>query len=111
LLGYPNRTSDEATKQAVIDVALAYRIMTEFTSFVAVDEHPDGTVRTIEQPLPIPQGTTYEGLGDGTIALGNTGLIGKGGGGSGYGSGTGAGFGGRGKRVAQVRSSKPTVQG
>lgn len=45
------------------------------------------------------------GFGDGTIGLGNTGLIGKSGGGvgSGYGRGSGAGFGGRGTRVPTVR--------
>ncbi len=50
----------------------------------------------------------------GTIGLGSTGLIGKGGGGgtgSGYGRGSGAGFGGRGKRVPRVRASKATVKG
>jgi len=55
-----------------------------------------------------------ESSGEGTIALGNTGLIGKGGGGgsgSGYGRGSGAGFGGRGKRVPRVRQGKATVQG
>ena len=52
--------------------------------------------------------------GEGTIALGNTGLIGKGGGGgtgSGYGRGSGAGFGGRGRRVPMVRQGKANVQG
>jgi len=55
-----------------------------------------------------------ESSGEGTIALGNTGLIGKGGGGgsgSGYGRGSGAGFGGRGKRVPRVRQGKAQVQG
>ena len=52
--------------------------------------------------------------GQGTIGLGNTGLIGKGGGGgsgSGYGRGAGAGFGGQGKRVPKVRQAKAQVKG
>jgi hypothetical protein len=54
------------------------------------------------------------GTNEGTIALGNTGLIGKGGGGgsgSGYGRGSGAGFGGRGTSVPTVRQAKAEVQG
>lgn len=54
------------------------------------------------------------GTSEGTIGLGNTGLIGKGGGGgtgSGYGRGSGAGFGGRGRRVPRVRQGKATVSG
>ena len=52
--------------------------------------------------------------GGGTIGLGSTGLIGRGGGGgtgSGYGRGSGAGFGGRGKRVPRVRQAKAKVVG
>jgi Ca-activated chloride channel family protein len=40
LLGYPNRKGTEENKQAVIELALQYRIMTEYTSFEAVDERP-----------------------------------------------------------------------
>ena len=122
LLSYPmrssNRSIDDDLEQAVVDLALQYRVMTEYTSFVAVDEqrivNPDGTVRTVVQPLPVPEGTSAANFGEGTIALGSTGLIGKGGGGgvgSGYGRGAGAGFGGRGKRVPQVRQAKAAVQG
>ncbi|MCA9708132.1 MAG: AgmX/PglI C-terminal domain-containing protein, partial [Myxococcales bacterium] len=49
--------------------------------------------------------------GEGTIGLGNTGLIGNGGSGSGYGRGSGAGFGGRGMRVPRVRQAKAQVTG
>lgn len=54
------------------------------------------------------------GTGEGTIGLGNTGLIGKGSGGgsgSGYGRGGGEGFGGRGVRVPRVRQAKARVSG
>ncbi|MFO7567220.1 MAG: TonB family protein [Enhygromyxa sp.] len=112
LLGYPNRSSDDATREAVIELALAHRIMTEFTSFVAVDERrvvePDGSVRTIVQPLPLPEGTTHEGFVGDSYGVGGLGLVGTG---SGYGRGSGAGFGGRGTRVPQVRSSSAVVHG
>ena len=52
-----------------------------------------------------------DGDEEGTIGLGELGLIGKGGADSGYGRGAGAGFGGRGARVPQVRQGKANVQG
>ena len=110
----------EAVKKAVIDVALEYSVMSQYTSFVAVDQkrvvNPDGSYRTVDVPVPVPAGVdpNLGGTGEGSIGLGNTGLIGKGGGGgtgSGYGRGTGAGFGGRGARVPQVRQAKAKVTG
>jgi Ca-activated chloride channel family protein len=111
LLGYPLTTPYEVTpssEKAVVELALQYRIMTAYTSFVAVDEQrivePSGEIRTIVQPLPIPMGTIYKGFGTGE-------MIGSGGGGSGYGRGSGAGFGGTGSRVPTIRQAKPTVTG
>jgi len=68
-----------------------------------------------------------DGADEGTIGLGNVGLIGRGGGGgagddddiwpgltgtgSGYGRGSGAGFGSRGQRVSTVAHGQPEVQG
>lgn len=122
LLAYPHRSNaytplSDGEKQAVIDVALQHRIMTEFTSFVAVDERvvttPGGETKTIHQPLEIPQGTTHQGFGGEAYGVGGLGLVGtgRGGGGVGYGSGSGAGFGGKGKRVPKVRSAKAKVTG
>ncbi len=54
------------------------------------------------------------GTGEGTIGLGNVGIIGKGAGGgtgSGYGLGSGDGFAGRGKSVPRVRTAKAEVRG
>jgi tetratricopeptide (TPR) repeat protein len=54
------------------------------------------------------------GIHEGTIGLGNVGLVGKGGGGGagvGYGRGAGAGFGGRGARIPQVRQARARVEG
>ncbi|NJK32720.1 MAG: AgmX/PglI C-terminal domain-containing protein, partial [Deltaproteobacteria bacterium] len=53
--------ADPQAKQEVIDLALEYRLLTEFTSFVAVDEHavvePNTPTTTIMQPLEPPVGT------------------------------------------------------
>jgi Ca-activated chloride channel homolog len=121
----------EGAKKQVIDLALAYAVMTDYTAFVAVDQQrvvdADGKTKTIDVAVPLPQGVTGTpgaGLGlhgtgrggggstYGTIGLGNVGLIGTGGGGgSGYGSGSGAGFGGKGARVPKVRLSQAKVTG
>jgi Ca-activated chloride channel family protein len=140
MLGYPNSKSSESDEKivaAVTELAIKYRVMTQFTSFVAVEQkqeqQPDGTLKTVQVPLEMPLGVEDSaeaygvgglglvgtgrgggGTGYGTIGLGNTGLIGRGGGGgtgSGYGRGTGAGFGGRGMRVPTVRQAKAEVVG
>ena len=115
LLGYPGSPSGSADTRAVEQVtvlALKHRIMTAYTSFVAVEERkeaqPDGAMRTVQVPLELPFGAPDSATGEGTLGLGNTGLIGHG---SGYGRGHGAGFGGAGTRVPTVRQAKAEVQG
>ena len=50
----------------VTTLALGYRLMSPFTSFVAVDDSrvvgPGGKPETIRQPLPIPEGTSFGGV-------------------------------------------------
>ena len=122
----------EQQRKAAVELALTHRVMTEYTSFVAVDTHvvnPDGNPSTVEVPVELPLGVSADGVGglglvgtgrggggtgEGTIGLGNTGMIGKGGGGgtgTGYGRGSGGSFGGRGKRVPRVRQGKAVVMG
>jgi Ca-activated chloride channel family protein len=136
LLGYPRSRPDarEQNLDRVIALALEHRIMTAYTSFVAVDErhivNPDGRVETVQVPVEMPRNVAYEGVfgddvwgglvGDeigesfGVGGLGLTGT-GRGGGGAtgsiGYGRGSGAGFGGKGTRVPRVRSGAATVVG
>lgn len=119
MLNYPDSLqakADEKTVAAVTKLAIEHRVMTQYTSFVAVEtrqeKQKDGTLRTVEVPLELPLGVEETAIGEayGTIGLG-TGLIGRGGGGSGYGQGFGAGFGGRGTRVPTVRQARAEVQG
>ncbi len=56
-------------EQAVTSIALEYRLMSQYTSFVAVDESELGTMveparppRRMLVPVPIPEGTLYEGF-------------------------------------------------
>ena len=59
--GRPNTTISEAITQ----LGLNYRLMTQFTSFVAVEEMTvteGGEPRRIDVPVEIPDGVSYEGV-------------------------------------------------
>ncbi|MEZ4385392.1 MAG: VIT domain-containing protein [Nannocystaceae bacterium] len=134
------RDDRDKMRELVTELAIERRIMTEYTSFVAVGEEvvaqADGSYKTVTQAVETPEGVVAGaevgesfgvgglglvgtgrgggGGGAGTIGLGNIGVIGKGGGGgtgSGYGRGGGADFGGRGARVPRVRQAKALVSG
>ncbi|HUW56709.1 MAG TPA: VIT domain-containing protein [Planctomycetota bacterium] len=56
-------------EEAVTQIALEYRLMSQYTSFVAVDEGRLGTMteparppRRMLVPVPLPEGTRYEGF-------------------------------------------------
>src|SRR2546428_1295652 len=52
-------------KQAIINLGLNYRLMTQFTSFVAVEEMivtDGGTPRRIDVPIEMPEGVSREGV-------------------------------------------------
>ncbi|MEM9245642.1 MAG: after-VIT domain-containing protein, partial [Cyanobacteria bacterium P01_F01_bin.153] len=50
----------------VTDTALAYRLLSQYTAFVAVSQEvrvdPDGTRRSVEVPVELPDGVSYEGI-------------------------------------------------
>jgi Ca-activated chloride channel family protein len=51
--------------EAVTQVGLAFRLMTQWTSFVAVEEkvvNVDGKPQTVVQPVEMPEGVSYEGI-------------------------------------------------
>jgi Ca-activated chloride channel family protein len=52
-------------REEIIQVALEHRIMTQFTSFVAVEDrvvNENGRLRTVTVPVEMPQGVEYEGV-------------------------------------------------
>jgi hypothetical protein len=52
-------------KDAVTDLGLEYRMMTQYTSFVAVEEQvvtDSGKPRTVQVPVEMPEGVSYEGV-------------------------------------------------
>ncbi|MFH1135985.1 MAG: VIT domain-containing protein [Pseudomonadota bacterium] len=53
--------------QEIIGLGLKYHLMTQFTSFVAVDKikRADGRVVTVKQPLPLPEGVSDLAVGGG----------------------------------------------
>jgi hypothetical protein len=58
-------TFPEALREEIVRVALAHRIVTAFTSFVAVEDrivNEGGVTRTMAVPVEMPQGVTYEGV-------------------------------------------------
>lgn len=61
----PGRTPP-STVAEVTALALEYRLMSPFTSFVAVDEseavNPGGQSRRVHQALPMPEGVSFEGV-------------------------------------------------
>jgi len=57
---------DQTIVDAITDVALDYQIMSKYTAFVAVSEEvrtdPDGNPVTVEVPVNMPDGVSYEGV-------------------------------------------------
>jgi Ca-activated chloride channel family protein len=52
--------------EAVTDTALSYRLLSQYTAFVAVSEevrvNPDGTRQRVQVPVELPDGVSYEGI-------------------------------------------------
>ncbi len=51
---------------AVTETALTYRLLSQYTAFVAVSEevrvNPDGTRQRVQVPVELPQGVSYDGI-------------------------------------------------
>ncbi len=65
LMGRMYHGEDEAIVAQVTNLALEFRLMSAYTAFVAVEEtvvREDGELRTVYQPVPMPEGVSYEGV-------------------------------------------------
>ena len=63
------RQDDERVKE-VTNLGLSYNLLTDYTSFVAIDNQvrmKDGKATTIKQPLPLPQGVSNYAVGLGSF--------------------------------------------
>jgi len=53
-------------KEAIVKLSLQYNLLTQYTSFVAVDEaivNKDGSLKSVKQPLPLPDGLENSAVG------------------------------------------------
>lgn len=58
-------TFPKPLEEQIVQVALAHRLLTPFTSFVAIEErivNEGGTTRTVRVPVEMPDGVRYEGV-------------------------------------------------
>ena len=65
------------TKKEIIKLGLKYSLMTEFTSFIAIDtiRRETGEVVTVKQPLPLPEGVSDYAVGGKRIGGGFLGAM------------------------------------
>lgn len=61
----------EQRRQEITHLGLKYNVLTEFTSFIAVDEivRSDGKQETVKQPLPLPEGVSNLAVGGASGSL------------------------------------------
>ena len=67
ILGDYNRLREDSEKKKVItELGLKYNLLTNYTSFVAIDSlvrNKDGSSQTVKQPLPLPEGVEDSAVG------------------------------------------------
>lgn len=71
---YKRRFGDN-TKQEVIDLGLKYNLVTQYTSFVAVDNevvNKNGNRKVVKQPLPMPKNVNNSAVGAAASVKGKT---------------------------------------
>ena len=70
LSDYDKLSRDDARTKEITQLGLDYNLLTEFTSFVAIDSlsrNVDGKSTTIKQTLPLPQGVSDLAVGGGRM--------------------------------------------
>ena len=64
---YQKLAPDSAVRNEITELGLKYRLLTEYTSFIAVDKvvrNPDGRQTAVDQPQPLPDGVSELALGE-----------------------------------------------
>jgi Ca-activated chloride channel family protein len=64
---YQKIAPDSATQREITELGLKYRLLTDYTSFIAVDKivrNPGGTQAGVDQPQPLPEGVSELALGE-----------------------------------------------
>ena len=65
LLGAQSGKPDAAIKERIVGLGVTYRLLTQYTSFVAVEEKVvtvGGEPRTVAVPVEMPEGVSHEGV-------------------------------------------------
>lgn len=74
---YNNLSHDDARQEEVTQLGLDYNLLTQYTSFVAVEEvvtaNPNDPLNTVKQPLPLPENVSATAVG---FDLGISGIVG-----------------------------------
>ena len=62
---YTNLSRDDKDKDEITALGLKYNLLTNYTSFIAIEEKPagDGKMETVKQPLPMPAGVSNAAVG------------------------------------------------
>ena len=61
-----NGNDQDPTAKQILELGLKYNLMTQYTSFVAIDEevvNKDGKQTTVKQPIPMPEGVSDYAVG------------------------------------------------
>ncbi len=69
-IGAQMGSPDQSIKEQIIGVALTYRLMSQYTSFVAVEErvvNVGGNPKRVDVPVEMPEGVSYEGIFGGRL--------------------------------------------
>ncbi|MFC7338165.1 VIT domain-containing protein [Haloferula chungangensis] len=66
----------DETKREITTLGLTYSLLTDYTSFVGVDETPREVLdklATVAQPLPLPKGVSNQAVGSSYVTVSNSG--------------------------------------
>jgi Ca-activated chloride channel family protein len=64
---YQKLVNDSAAAREITELGLKYGLLTDYTSFIAVDKlirNPTGQATSVDQPQPLPEGVTELALGE-----------------------------------------------
>ncbi len=64
---YQKIAPDSAVRNEIMELGLKYRLLTDYTSFIAVDKivrNPEGRQIAVDQPQPLPEGVSELALGE-----------------------------------------------
>ncbi len=78
--GIQNGDPQPDAREAITQLGLEYRLMTQFTSFIAVEEMTvteGGQPRRIDVPVEMPEGVSYEGVFGDNESIGRSDFVGE----------------------------------